>query len=311
VDVAPSCSDADGDTLSYAIGSQGSKGTASVVAGQLRYLANAGTSGTDTFTYTANDGRGGVSVPATVTITITAPGSLPTISVASAAVCEGTNPYLSTMRFTVTLSAPAPAGGVTVRYATSDVTASAGGDYIAASGILSFAAGEFTKEVEVFVAADGDYEGDETFFLTLSAPTGAGLGADRATGLIIDDDDAPPHVATVSISKTVCTTEPTEGLTSRVELTVSLDKPAPAGGVSVDYATRDGSAKAGTDYTAASGTVVFTPGELTKVIVVYVAADADDEDDEDFYVDLTGVSGAAVLSKYRSARIDISLICAC
>ena len=71
VDVAPSCTDADIDPLTYTIGSQGSKGTASVVNGGLRYSANAGTSGTDTFTYTADDGRGAVSAPATVTITIT------------------------------------------------------------------------------------------------------------------------------------------------------------------------------------------------------------------------------------------------
>jgi hypothetical protein len=71
VDVAPSCTDADNDALTYAVGSQGSKGTASIVGGQLHYVANAGTSGTDTFTYTANDGNGGVSSPANVTITIT------------------------------------------------------------------------------------------------------------------------------------------------------------------------------------------------------------------------------------------------
>jgi hypothetical protein len=71
VDVAPSCSDPDSDPLAYAIAGQGTKGTASVVGGQLRYVAHTGTSGTDTFTYTADDGWGGASAPADVTITIT------------------------------------------------------------------------------------------------------------------------------------------------------------------------------------------------------------------------------------------------
>ena len=64
--------DADGDSLTYAITTQGTKGTASVVGGQLRYTANPGTFGTgeDVFTYTASDGNGGVSAPATVTVTV-------------------------------------------------------------------------------------------------------------------------------------------------------------------------------------------------------------------------------------------------
>ena len=73
-DVAPSCVDANLDPLTYAIGTQGSKGVASVTAtNQLHYTPNPGQSGSDTFTYTANDGTLS-SPPATVSVTITPSG---------------------------------------------------------------------------------------------------------------------------------------------------------------------------------------------------------------------------------------------
>jgi chitinase len=214
------------------------------------------------------------------------------------------------MRFTITLSVPAPAGGVTVAYSTADGTALAGSDYTAKSGTLTFGPGEKTKTVDVLVTADNLDEVDETLSFVLSNPVGANLDADRATGTIIDDDDPPP-VVIVSITKTFCADEPKPGYTTKVELTVSLSTPAPVGGISVDYTTRDGTAKAGTDYTAASGTVVFAAGERTKKITVFVAGDTAHEPDENFFVDLVGVTGNAVLSDHRTTRVDIALNCKC
>ncbi len=68
--VAPSCTDADGDTLSYKVVAQGTKGSASVVGGNLQYVPNAGATGPDSFTYTANDGHtdgNGAAVSVTIT----------------------------------------------------------------------------------------------------------------------------------------------------------------------------------------------------------------------------------------------------
>jgi len=59
------------------------------------------------------------------------------------------NNLSGTMVFTVTLSAPADAGGVTVQYATNDNTATAGSDYTATSGTLTFAEGESTKTISI------------------------------------------------------------------------------------------------------------------------------------------------------------------
>lgn len=75
--------------------------------------------------------------------------------------------------------------------------------------------------------------------------------------------------------------------------TVSLSVPA-AGPVTVDFATRNGTAEAGSDYVATAGTLTFAPGEVTKEITVLVNGDTDGEDVEVFFVDLTNASGAVI-----------------
>ena len=91
--------------------------------------------------------------------------------------------------FTVRLdrSAPSP---VTVDYATSDGTATAGADYTSASGTLTFAAGGDSKTIAVPMLEDSVDEGSETFTMTLSNPSGgnAHLFDAEATGTIENHD---------------------------------------------------------------------------------------------------------------------------
>lgn len=112
------------------------------------------------------------------------PVVLPVLSVADAQADEG-----GTVEFAVTLSAPAP-GAVTVDYATADSTATAGADYSAASGTLSFTAGETAKTIAVTALTDSAAEPDETFTLTLSNASGATIADSTATGTVADV--APP-----------------------------------------------------------------------------------------------------------------------
>ena len=121
-----------------------------------------------------SDGRALSNVPEA---TIQGP---PSLSVADAEVNEGTGASLA---FTVALSRAA-SGTVTVDYATSDVTATAGEDYTAASGTLTFAAGETEKTVAVAVLDDAHDDDGETLTLTLSNPSGAWLSDATATGTI-------------------------------------------------------------------------------------------------------------------------------
>ncbi|MEH6422412.1 Calx-beta domain-containing protein [Pseudomonas sp. CGJS7] len=96
--------------------------------------------------------------------------------------------HLSAFEFTVTLSEPAGPGGVTVHYASADGTAVAGSDYTPVSGTLSFAEGQNSATITVLVNNDNEVEEDETFFVRLSAPTGAQLGDAEGKGLIASDE---------------------------------------------------------------------------------------------------------------------------
>src|SRR5207249_263100 len=77
----PSCSDVDGDALTYAVGTATS-GTASFSAGQLHYAPNANFNGNDSFTYTANDGTVDSSA-ATVSVTVNPVNDAPVCAAAS------------------------------------------------------------------------------------------------------------------------------------------------------------------------------------------------------------------------------------
>ncbi len=121
----------------------------------------------------------------TISATVAGPADAgPAVSVSDASATEG-----DAIEFTVSLSA-ARGRPVTVRYATSDGTAESGTDFTAASGTLTFAAGETSKTVSVATTDDSADEEDETFTLTLSNPADATLGDAAATGTIVDNDNA-------------------------------------------------------------------------------------------------------------------------
>ena len=109
------------------------------------------------------------------------------IAVADARVEEGAGAVLA---FAVTLSRAA-SGTLTVDYATSDGTATAGTDYTAVSGTLTFTAGESSKTIEVTVLDDSHDEGEETLTLRLSDPSGGRVTDGEATGTIENRDPMP------------------------------------------------------------------------------------------------------------------------
>jgi Tol biopolymer transport system component len=115
----------------------------------------------------------------------------PTLSVSGSPVIEGSG--AGNLRFTVSLSAPSPAA-VTVDYATSDETATAGVDYLSTSGTLTFAAGDTVKTIEVPVLGDLLEESNEIVRLSLTNASGAAIGNDNALSTILDDDDQTPPV---------------------------------------------------------------------------------------------------------------------
>ena len=129
----------------------------------------------------------------------------PAISISDATVQEADGAVLE---FSVTLS-HASSRTVTVDYATSDGTAVAGSDYTAASGALTFNAGDTSQTVQVTVLTDQEDESDETLTLTLSNPSQATLADATGTGTIEDgesssgtQEDPPADTPVVSLTAT-------------------------------------------------------------------------------------------------------------
>jgi alpha-tubulin suppressor-like RCC1 family protein len=219
--------------------------------------------------------------------TIADDDAVPALSINDVTVTEG-NSGTTTASFTVSLSA-ASGQTVTVAAATSDGTALAGSDYVAAGPTtLTFAPGDTTKVFSVTVSGDAVDEPNETFAVALFSGSNATISDASGLGLIADDDAAP----TLSIND-VTVAEGNAGTTTG-SFTVSLSA-ASGQTVTVAAATADGTALAGSDYVAAGPTTLtFAPGDTAKTFSVTVSGDAVDESNETFTVALFSGSNATI-----------------
>jgi hypothetical protein len=192
-----------------------------------------------------------------------------------------------TATFTVALTGDVQ-GGLSVDYATGDDSAVAGSDYTATSGTLNFAGtGGETQTFTVNITDDALLEGSEQFFANLANPTnGVTLADAQGVGIINDNDAASLAINDVTVSEADGTATFTVALTGDVQ-----------GGLSVDYATGDDSAVAGSDYTAASGTLNFTgTGGETQTFTVNITDDALLEGSEQFFANLANPSNGVTLA---------------
>src|SRR3954469_3831441 len=211
------------------------------------------------------------------------------ISINDVSLSEG-NSGINLLTFTVSRTGTA---AFSLDYATSDGSAAAGSDYDAiALTTLNFAEGETSKTLSVTVNGDTDAETNETFSVNLSNAVGPGATIIDATGLgTITDDDTPPAVGNISIND-VSISEGNSG-TKLATFTVSRTGTA---AFSVDYATSDGSASAGSHYTAIPLTTLnFAQGEASKTISVTINGDTTVEGDETFSVNLSNAVGLGAI----------------
>jgi hypothetical protein len=206
------------------------------------------------------------------------------ISIGDASVTEGNAGSVNAL-FPVTLDVASPTP-VTVAFATANGTATAGADYTATSGTLTFAPGQTSRTVTVSVTGDLLDEVDETYFVNLSAPSGGTIGDGQGLGTIIDDDGP-----TISIGD-VAQAEGNSGISFAI-LPVTLSAASP-GQVTVAFASADGTATAGTDYIATSGTLTFAPGTTTQGVTVSVNGDVTPEADETYFVNLSAPTGGTI-----------------
>ena len=200
-----------------------------------------------------------------------------------------------TVTLPVRLTAPCQED-VTVEYETADGTATAGGDYTAKVGTLTIDAGETTGSIAINVKDDNWYDGSEAFTVSLFAPTVAGLGAGTAT-VTIDDNEAMPQASFEKDAYPVG--EGDDHAVLRVNLTGKAQRDT-----QIQYATADGTAKAGADYTNASGTLTILGDSLSGTLEVPVLEDGLYEEGESFFVSLTALSGATVSEESAAVNID-------
>ncbi|MBB4597821.1 putative Ig domain-containing protein [Xanthomonas arboricola] len=211
----------------------------------------------------------------------------PTLSINDVSVNEG-NAGTTNATFTVSLSQPAGTGGVSFDIATADGTATAGVDYVASSLTgQTIPAGSSSATFTVLVNGDTLSEPNETFFVNVSNVTGASVGDGQGQGTIVNDDALPAlSIDDVSVN------EGNSGTTTAT-FTVSLSA-ASGQTVSVNYITADGTATAGSDYAARSGTLTFAPGVTTQGVAITVNGDTAVEPNETFSVGLSGASNASI-----------------
>lgn len=186
---------------------------------------------------------------------------------------------------------------VSVDYATTNVTALAGEDYIETIGRLTFASGERLKLVSIPILNDALNETNKTFRFTLTNALGASLGVQTSATIRLKDND--PGVEFVTAKYYIHEDE------GALRVTVRRGNDLALGPFTVDYATVDGTALAGQDYVATNGTLAFAAGELSGSFEVPIINDGILEADENFRVLLSNVSGDAGLGTVTNLTVTL------
>ena len=213
----------------------------------------------------------------------------PTLAVSSPAVVAG-----GTATFTASLSAPS-AEPVSFRYDTEPGTATTA-DYTPAGGIVTIPAGQTSATITVPTTADPTAQSTEAFSLALTGAANAGLAAATAAATILPDTPEP----SLSVADASGVEDPSG--TSTLTFTVTLSA-ASTRAVTVDYATADGTAVAGQEYDAATGTITIPAGQTTATVPVTILAVGGFEPDETFTLNLSDPTDATLATPTATGTI--------
>ncbi|HXJ55351.1 MAG TPA: PQQ-dependent sugar dehydrogenase [Verrucomicrobiae bacterium] len=225
---------------------------------------------------------------------------LPSIRVSDAAVAEGDS-GTNSMVFNVSLSSP-HAETVLVDCRTSERSAKEWVDFLPVSARLAFQPGLTNQTVSVPILTDAFLEPTKDFTLQVfdSQPRLA-MSKPEGVGLILNDDPVPVLSFTwPNLSPEVYVFEGDTSRTQQYVLTLSgpIDQT-----VSVDFATSDGTAIAGSDYLPAAGHLDFPPGVTTQSISVRILGDIYLEPEETFNIRLFNATNASLFSTQFVAHI--------
>jgi YD repeat-containing protein len=234
----------------------------------------------ETFTVTLSGATVGATPSTTVTINNTT--LAPQFSINDVTVNEAAGTATLTVTKTGASSIPHQ-----VAWATSNGTAVAPGDYTTGGATLTFpAGGTSTQSVVVSIVNDTSYEGTtpETFTVVLSGPSGNATISDNTGVVTITDNETAPNfsISSTSVNETAAT----------ATLTVSLSA-ASAVSHQVTWAAASGTATVGADFSAAGGTLTFSPGVTSQNVTINLLDDSASEGTETFTVGLTAATGGA------------------
>ena len=188
---------------------------------------------------------------------------------------------------------------VSVAYATADGTATAGSDYAATNGVLTFGDGVSTGSFEVVIYDDAEDEPAETLVLALSDPAGGATVAFPSNlVLTLGDNDGPGEIGFAAEVFTVSESD--------TEASIEVWRTGGAEGeVAVNYSVSDGTASNGWDYTAATGTLVFAAGVTQQWFAVGLLDDNEQEDTETAGLSLDSPTGGAAVGAPGAAVLRI------
>jgi Calx-beta domain-containing protein len=196
-------------------------------------------------------------------------------------------------------------GAASVTYNTTGGSAVAGTDFTATSGTLSWADGDASsKTFSVPVSNATPFSGNKSFTISLSnaGTTGAALGS-PSSAIATITGDAVAAVGSLQLSASSYGVGQAAGT-----LSVTVNRTGgSSGAVSVVYATADGTAVAGTDYTASNGTLSWASGDASsKSFSVAISNATPFSGSKAFTVALSGATGGATLSSPSSAGATIA-----
>lgn len=253
----------------------------------------------ETFTVSLSNPTGGATLgsPSNAIVTINDEDNPPTVQFQTGS--SNGNESVSPAQFTVNLSTVS-GQTVTVNYVTANGTAVAGSDYTSTSSTLTFNAGETSKMISVPIIDDTTPEGSEYFMVTLSSPVNATLGTTTTHTYTINDNDTTYGTLQFS-SATYNVNENGGNATIIVTRTDGSN-----GAIGISYTTSSGTAIAGSDYTATSGTLSWANGDTSnKTFNIPIIDDAIYEGNETVNLTLSNPTGGASLGSPSTAVLTI------
>ena len=251
--------------------------------------------GSESFTLSLGNPLGGATLANNLaTLTILDDENSIAISNATAEVNEAAGKIVVTLVRSGVLTSP-----LTVHFATADGSATAGSDYGATNGTVSFPANVATKTITISIVNDTLAESDEDFTFTISNAQGGGvqLGTIQTQTITIHDKDTAG-----AIQFGAATFSGTEGGNASIRI---IRTGGAASGVTVKFTMTDGTATSGLDYENKTGTLTFAAGETNKIILIPVLVDSLVESTETVNLTLDTPTGGATIGAQSTATLNL------